>query len=114
MFLYPAYDSIGAYRFSVCLFVYSFDRPSSLCVCNFAEVVGDMYLIQLYMIKFVIDLRFSPNSSTNKTEWHDIAEILLIVGWNIITPKNYVEFFIPLILFKVTLSTLNQLIKSII
>ena len=48
-----------------------------------------VYSIQDYVIKFVNDLRtgqwFSPStpvSSTNKTEHHDIAEILLKVVLN--------------------------------
>jgi hypothetical protein len=46
--------------------------------------------IQHYVIKFVSDLRqwFSPGtpvSSTNKTDRHDIAEILLKVALNTIT-----------------------------
>jgi hypothetical protein len=55
---------------------------------------GEVYSIQHYKIKFVSDLRvttsrwFSPNtpvSSTNKTERHDIAEILLKVALSTIT-----------------------------
>jgi hypothetical protein len=48
-----------------------------------------MYSIQQYVIKFVSDLRqvggFSPGtpvSSTNKTDCHDITEILLKVALN--------------------------------
>jgi hypothetical protein len=54
------------------------------------------------VIKFVSDLkqvggflRFSPVSSTNKTDRHDMAEILLKVALNIINPtKPIVESFI--------------------
>ena len=54
---------------------------------------GGMYLIQHYVIKFVSDLiaagrRFSLGttvSSTNKTDRHDITEILLKVALNAIT-----------------------------
>jgi hypothetical protein len=39
--------------------------------------------------------RFSPVSSTNKTDCHDMAEILLKVALNIINPtKAIVESFI--------------------
>ena len=46
--------------------------------------------MQHYVIKFVGDLRqfnawFSPVSSTNKTDLHDITEILLKVALNTIT-----------------------------
>jgi hypothetical protein len=53
-------------------------------------VNGEVYSKQHYMIKFVNDLRhvtgrwFSPVSSTNKTDRHDITEILLKVALNII------------------------------
>ena len=60
--------------------------------CEFQSHSGEMYSIQHYAIKFVIDLRqfgfFSPGnpiSSTNKADRHDIAEILLKVALNIIT-----------------------------
>ena len=53
---------------------------------------GEMYLIQQYVIKFVSYLRqvwwffpSTPVSSTNKTDRHDIAEILLKVALNTIT-----------------------------
>ena len=52
---------------------------------------GKVYSIEHYLIKFVCDLRqfwwFSPDtpvSSTNKTDCHDISEILLKVALNII------------------------------
>jgi len=54
-------------------------------------VSGQVYLIQLYVIKFAsdtIDRWFSPGprvSSTNKTDLHDITEILLKVALNTIT-----------------------------
>ena len=56
-------------------------------------VHGEIYLIQHYVIKFVSDLRevdglFSPGppvSSTDKTDRHDITEILLKVALNNIT-----------------------------
>ena len=53
---------------------------------------SEVYSIQQYVIKFVGDLRqvcgFSPGtqvSSINKTDSHDIAEILLKVALNTIT-----------------------------
>jgi hypothetical protein len=56
----------------------------------------EVYSIHYYVIKFVNDLWVSPGtpvSSTNNTECHDIAEILLKVTLNtitlIITPENH-------------------------
>jgi hypothetical protein len=54
----------------------------------------EVYSIQLYEIKFASDLRqaggflwvLRPVSSTNKTDHHDITEILLKVLLNIIIP----------------------------
>jgi hypothetical protein len=50
-----------------------------------------MYSIQHYVIKFVSDLRqvggfllSTPGSSTNKTDHHDITEILLKLALNTI------------------------------
>jgi hypothetical protein len=52
------------------------------------EFHGKVNSIQHYMIKFVSDLRqvggFSSVSSTNKTDRHDITEILLKVALNTI------------------------------
>jgi len=48
---------------------------------------GEMYSIQHYVLKFVSDLwqiGGTPVSSTNKTDLHDIAEILLKVALNTI------------------------------
>ena len=55
------------------------------------HVLHKIYSIQHYVIKFVVnDLQqgrwFSPVSSTSKTDRHDIAEILLKVVLNTITP----------------------------
>jgi hypothetical protein len=52
-------------------------------------VHGEVYSIQHYVIKFVIDLRRwfplgIPVASTNKTNSHDITEILLKVALNTI------------------------------
>jgi hypothetical protein len=52
--------------------------------------------IQHYVIKFVSDLRQvggPPFSSTNKTDRHDITEILLKVALNSIKPTNLVFIF---------------------
>ena len=56
---------------------------------------GEVYSIQHYVIKFVSDLRqvsvFStgtPVSSTNKTDSHDITEILLKVALSRIPPQK--------------------------
>ena len=50
---------------------------------------GKVYTIQHYVIKFVSDLRqvggFLRVSSTNKTDRHDITEILLKVELNTLT-----------------------------
>ena len=50
---------------------------------------GEVYSIQHYVIKFVSDLRqvggFLGVSSTNKTDRHDITEILLKVELNTLT-----------------------------
>ena len=58
---------------------------------------GEVYSIQHYVIKFVSDLRqvggflryCTPVSSTNKTDRHDITEILLKVALNTITLTYY-------------------------
>jgi hypothetical protein len=72
-------------------------------------VHGEVYSIQHYVIKFVSDspqaegfTPGTPGSSTNKTDRHDIAEILLKVALNtidqptifivlIFVPKTYVS-----------------------
>ena len=52
-------------------------------------LIGEVYSIQQYVIKFVSDLRqvggFLWVSSTNKTARHDITELLLKVALNTIT-----------------------------
>jgi hypothetical protein len=54
--------------------------------CEFESRSGEVYSIQRYVIKFVRDCGRSvvfpgtPVSSTNKTERHDITEILLKVA----------------------------------
>ena len=50
---------------------------------------GEVYSIQPYVIKLLATGQwFSPVSSTNKTDCHDITEILLKVALNTITPHN--------------------------
>ena len=57
-------------------------------------VHGVVYSIQHYVIKFVSDLWevcdflhvLTPIASTNKTDRHDIAEILLKVSLNTVNP----------------------------
>jgi hypothetical protein len=58
--------------------------PITTGVGSYSPVHCEMYSIQQYVIKFVRDLgevggflRETPVSSTNKTDRHDIAEILL-------------------------------------
>ena len=59
-------------------------------------VHDEVYTMQHYVIEFVSDLRqvgrwFSPStpvSSTNKTDRHDITEILLKVALNTTSPQN--------------------------
>jgi urease gamma subunit len=59
-------------------------------------VHGEVYSIQHYVIRFVSDLQQDSGSpwvfqfplDTNKTDCHDIAEILLEVALNTITPTH--------------------------
>jgi len=68
-------------------------------------VYGEMYSIRHYVIKFVSDLRqvsgfprVPPVSSTNKTDRHDIAKILLKVALNTINQtKPYIFAFIKMV-----------------
>jgi hypothetical protein len=60
--------------------------------CEVASRSGEVYSIQHYVIKFVSDLRQvggfprgTPASFTNKTDRHDITEILLILVINTLT-----------------------------
>jgi hypothetical protein len=57
--------------------------------CEFESRSAKVYWIQRYVIKFVCDfvagVWFSLVSSTNKTDHHDITEILLKVALNTIT-----------------------------
>jgi hypothetical protein len=65
--------------------------PITFNVVSSNPAHGEVCSIQHYLIKFVSDLRqvwwFSPGttvSSTNKTDSHDIADILLNVALNTI------------------------------
>jgi len=59
--------------------------------CEFDSRYGEVHSMQYYAIKFVSDLRQvvgTPVSSTNKTDRHDITEILLKVALNTINQTN--------------------------
>ena len=80
---------------------------------------GKVYSIQNYVIKFVSDLRqvggfIRVRQYTNKTDCHDITEILLKVTLNTITPNPnpYINFskLSPLILY--FLSAINIMKKT--
>jgi len=69
----------------------------------------EVYSIQLYVIKFVSDLRqvcgFSPGtpvSSTIKTDRHDITEILVKVALNTITHTHFFCFLFSCVNFIIT------------
>ena len=66
--------------------------PITTKVVSSNPVQGEVYSIQIYVIKFVSDLQQvggffpgTPVSSTNKTDHNDITEILLKVALNTIT-----------------------------
>ena len=60
--------------------------PITINVVRSNPTHGEVYSIQHYVIKFVSDLRqgvpFSWIFSTNKTDHHDITQILLKVALN--------------------------------
>ena len=64
-------------------------------VVSLNPVHGEVYSIQHYVIKFVSDfLWFSPGtpvSSTNKTDHHNITEILLKVALNTINQPTVIS-----------------------
>jgi hypothetical protein len=66
-------------------------KSMTAVVVSSNTVHGSVYMIQHYAINFVSDLRQvsgflgTPVSSTNKTDLHDITEILLKVMLNSIT-----------------------------
>ena len=65
--------------------------PITTKVVSSNPVHGEVYSIQLYVIKFVSDLRQVGDFHrklvylTNKTDRHDLTEILVKVALNIIT-----------------------------
>ena len=66
--------------------------PITAKVVSSNPVHGEVYWIQHYVIKFVSDLRQVSGisvSSINKTDHHDITEILLKVALNIIDNQPY-------------------------
>ena len=69
--------------------------PITTKVVSLNPVHGKVYLIQHYMIKYVSDLRQVSGFlrvlwiPTNKTDRHDITEILLKVAFNIIPSPSY-------------------------
>jgi len=76
--------------------------PIATKVLSSNSAHGEVYLIQRYVIKFVSDLRQVGGflrvlwvSSTNKTERHDITEILLKVALNTITLYTLLPCLIP-------------------
>jgi len=63
-------------------------------------VHGEVYSIQYYVIKFVSDLRYrSVVFSTNKTDRHNIAEILLKVTSHTIKPNQTNTLFYIFVFF---------------
>jgi hypothetical protein len=84
-------------EFFLCAWTYISTGIGCCCIspCERRQIEsrsGEVYSIQHYVIKFVSDLRqvgrFSlctPVSSTNKTDCHNITEILLKVALNTIT-----------------------------
>jgi len=68
--------------------------PITTKVVSLSPSHGEVYLIQYYVIKFVSDLQqvsvffpCTPVSSINKTDSHDITEILLKVALKTIHHK---------------------------
>ena len=73
--------------------------PITTKVVSLNPVHGKVYLIQHYVIKYVSDLRQVGDFlrvlwfSTNKTDRHDITEILLKVAFNIIPSQSVPKTF---------------------
>ena len=86
--------AIAGMFFFLFVIVFSFSVDWSKVVSS-NSAHGEVYSIQHYVIKFVSDLRQvggflrPPISSTNKTDLHDITEILLKVASNTITPTSF-------------------------
>ena len=67
-------------------------------VLMFPVLHGELYSIQHCMIKFISDLRpGTPVSFTNKTDHHDITEILLKVSLNSINQPKPNQHFVQFI-----------------
>ena len=89
--LYAKQEQV-TFHYDVVYVSYVLDQHTELgfyCASYHRLRSDDVYSIQHYVIKFVIDLRHvfsgTPVSSTNKTDCHDITEILLKVVLNNIT-----------------------------
>jgi hypothetical protein len=64
----------------------------------FSVLQGELYSIQHCVIKFISDLRSgTPVSFTNKTDLHDITEILLKVSLNSINQPKPNQHFVQFI-----------------
>jgi hypothetical protein len=75
--------------------------PITTKVVSLNPTPGEVYSIQHYVIKFVSDLRQVSDFlrgtavySTNKTDSHDITEILLQVALNTITKTLTAKIFV--------------------
>ena len=69
--------------------------PINTKVVSSNPIHGEVYSTQHYVIKFVSDLGevwFSQVSSTNKTDCHNITEILLKVELNTINQTNLLMY----------------------
>ena len=83
--------------------------PITTKVVSSNPVHGEAYPIQHYVIKFASDLRWfstgTPVFSTNKTDCHDITQILLKVALNTINPFPKHKYAIYFLLLFFTNST---------
>jgi hypothetical protein len=72
--------------------------PITTKVVGSNPVLGEVYSIQHYVIKFVSDLRqvsgflLTPVSSTNKTDCHHKDEILLKVAFSTLNQPNQINY----------------------
>jgi hypothetical protein len=69
--------------------------PITINVVSWNPAHGEVYSIQHYVIQFVSDLAFpsTPVFSTNKSDRHDITEILLKVALNTINLTLIPNYF---------------------
>ena len=96
--------------------------PITTKVVSSNPVHGEAYPIQHYVIKFVSDLRWfstgTPVFSTNKTDCHDITQILLKVALNTINPlpkhKYAIYFFITIFYqqYKISYLSLGKILDN--